>query len=177
MPILPQRGIRHPKSGPHVLRNQFDRSAIGHWIGLGQILHRFHQQALALDVSRIGTALPPLASHFWRNRNRENFSHEDQSWALDCPEGWALGIKCLSSINRRALFFSLYLEPVKPRFRGLHPGSILRLGPILSLWRNNLRLFCRLQLEHRVGNLLIGLDIRILRQAVVPGRLKQLLLH
>ncbi len=69
------------------------------------------------------------------------------------------------------------LSLLSPRFRGLHPGSILKLGPILSLWRNNLRLFRRLQLEYRVGNLLIDLDIRILRQAVIPRGLKQLLLH
>src|SRR5690348_7826987 len=113
MPTLPQRRIRHPESGPHVLRNQFNCPAIGHWIRLGQILHRFHQQALALDVTRIGAALPPLASHFWRYRNRENFSHEDQSWRRIVPRvgPWELR---LSSINRRALFFSLYLKLVKP---------------------------------------------------------------
>src|SRR5256886_11919215 len=82
---IPQRRIRHPEARPHVLRYQFDGAAIGHWIRLRQIPHSFHQQALALDVTRIGAALPPLASHFWRNRNRENFSHEDRSWRWIVP--------------------------------------------------------------------------------------------
>jgi hypothetical protein len=43
---------------------------------MGQIFHGFHQQALAIDIARVGSALAALIAQPGRNCNRKNSSHE-----------------------------------------------------------------------------------------------------
>ncbi len=60
------------------------RLAIG--IGLSQILHGFYQQALAVHVAGIGSALTTFASNLGRNRDRKNFGHAIGVSGLDSDD-------------------------------------------------------------------------------------------
>jgi hypothetical protein len=73
---LCERRIAHAKASAHVFRKPLDGWTINDRIGLGQILHSFDQQALAVDVSGIGGTFSTPASQFGRDWNRKNFSHE-----------------------------------------------------------------------------------------------------
>jgi hypothetical protein len=74
--ILPQWRVAHAEPGADVFGNEFDRGAVLERIGLSQILHGFHEQALAVHVTRIGGAFPALIAQLRRNCNRENLGHE-----------------------------------------------------------------------------------------------------
>src|ERR1700680_2209497 len=74
---LPQGRVAHAEARAHVFRDQLDGGAVGDWIRLGQILHRLDEQALSVNVSRIGSSFSALAAKFWRNRNREDLGHEE----------------------------------------------------------------------------------------------------
>ena len=52
-----ERRIGHAKAGADVLAEQFDCSAIGDWVGLREVSHRFDQDFLTVYVARIGGAL------------------------------------------------------------------------------------------------------------------------
>jgi 4-amino-4-deoxy-L-arabinose transferase-like glycosyltransferase len=70
-----KRRVRHAEAGADVLGKQFDGRSIGYGIGLGQILHRFHQQALAIDVARIRTPFS-AARKLRRDGNGKNLGHQ-----------------------------------------------------------------------------------------------------
>jgi hypothetical protein len=67
--------IRHAKTGAEMLGEQLDGFAISLGIGLGQVLHGFHEQALALDVARIGFASALATARVGTDRNRKYFRH------------------------------------------------------------------------------------------------------
>ena len=79
---LAQRRIAHAESRTDVLRNQFDRRSIGDRVALGQVLHGLNQQALSVNVSRIGSALSAFAAELRRNWNGEDLGHEENPISL-----------------------------------------------------------------------------------------------
>jgi hypothetical protein len=58
-----------------VLGEQFDGSAIGDRVGLGEIPHGFDQGLLAIHVAGVGAALALFAGEIGRNGDRKNFCH------------------------------------------------------------------------------------------------------
>jgi hypothetical protein len=58
-----------------MLGKQFDGSAVRDGIGLREVFHGFHQQALAVYVSRISRAFSAFAPYFGGNRDRKNLGH------------------------------------------------------------------------------------------------------
>jgi len=74
--FLRERRIAHAKARANVLGNEFNRGAVRYRIALSQVLHSLHQQALAVDVARIGRTLSfSGTSQRGRDRNCKNFSH------------------------------------------------------------------------------------------------------
>jgi hypothetical protein len=59
-----------------VLREQFDGAAICYGIRLRQVSHRFDQESLAIDVTRVRCSFTPLASYLWSYRDGENLGHK-----------------------------------------------------------------------------------------------------
>ena len=83
---LSERRITHAEAGAHVFGDQLDGLPIRHRVGLRQVSHCFDQQALAVYIARIRSALAPLASYSRRNRNGKNFGHDPciARWTLPC---------------------------------------------------------------------------------------------
>jgi hypothetical protein len=72
---LAKRGVAHAEASTNMLGKQFDGAAIGDRIGLRQVLHGFHQQALAIHVTRVCRAFTAFAPNLGRNRDRKNLGH------------------------------------------------------------------------------------------------------
>ena len=92
-----------------MLGKELNGAAVGDRIGLGKISNGLDQQALAVNVARIRSALASLSSYLGRNRDRENLGHEN-----GVPVRWnlrlILQLKPRSrSITPRYAFFSFYL--------------------------------------------------------------------
>jgi hypothetical protein len=73
--VLAERRIGHAKAGADVFAQQFDCSAIGDWVGLREISHRFDQDFLTVYVPGIGGALALLSGEIGRDGDSKNLSH------------------------------------------------------------------------------------------------------
>jgi hypothetical protein len=58
-----------------MLGEQFDRPPVRDGISLRKVLHGFHQQALAVHVTRVCRALTALAPYLGWDRDRKNLGH------------------------------------------------------------------------------------------------------
>src|ERR1700722_20423618 len=80
-----------------MLRDPFDRAAVRHGIGFGEVLHGLYQHFLAVHVAGIRSSFAPLRSLSFRsNRDRKNLGHVGQNFRVvssilvlyfiwDCP--------------------------------------------------------------------------------------------
>src|ERR1700686_657140 len=78
------------------------------------------------------------------------------------------------SITSRWRFFSFYLSTGDES--DYLPQKSSKPSPALPLRRHNLGFSGRFQLENRIWNLLIQLDIGVFGEAVIAGRFEELLL-
>ena len=74
--VLRQRRIAHPKPRSHMLGDKLNRGPVCDWIALGQILHGLDQQALSVNIPRIGRAHSSFRAEIRSNRDGKNLGHE-----------------------------------------------------------------------------------------------------
>jgi len=72
--LLAEWRIRHAEACADMLGKQFNSRSVANTIGLRQIFHGLDEEALAIDVARIRTALP-ATRRLGRNGNGKNLGH------------------------------------------------------------------------------------------------------
>jgi hypothetical protein len=94
-----------------MLREQFDGAAICYGIRLRQVSHRFDQESLAIDVTRVRCSFTPLASYLWSYRDSENLGHKKNvsKFGALLPLLFFSKRLVFGSITSRTRFFSHYL--------------------------------------------------------------------
>src|SRR3954462_3340251 len=89
-----------------MFREQFDRRAIGVGIGLHEILHGFHQETLALDVTRVRNA---RLTDFWFRTygNRKQLGHENPGREVSARDGPRFCVAMVASIEADLLCYQI----------------------------------------------------------------------
>lgn len=149
-----QRRIRHAKLCSKVLGKKLNGRFILYGIGLREVLHGFHQQALPFHIARIGATFPFATPRIRCYRNRKNFTHYSPAYQ-NCP---AVGTP------HAAPMVAQYSRGITSRLENVlipfNSGQSLRFG-----------------LEDVVRQFFVDLDIAVLGEFVIASGREGLLLY
>ena len=75
--VLRHRRIAHPKTRAEMFGEEFHSRTVRHWVGLRQILHRFHNHALPFHIAIVPHRHAATTQSQRYNGNGKNFRHTE----------------------------------------------------------------------------------------------------